>query len=262
MFHLLLPLLLAAGVPMDLSLTKAANSVVLLHASSPKGGELVGTGFLVQLPGTVFLVTAEHVARDLGASPLLTYAAEGDRAKALALADVAGSAPLKWVFHGEADVAVLALRGNPDVVALLGSRALAPAHLISVLEAPVRERTLVTMGFPLGLGGLTLGPDLRLSPLSRESRAASGLLTMKRFDTKNPSVFFILDNPSIGGFSGAPVFMLPGAVMSGDGIGFTPPVGFCVGLVHGTLGDGTGGKLAAIVPVAFVTQTLEKAFKP
>ena len=262
MFALALILMFASGEQMDLNVTQAAQSVVLLHSKLANGNDLIGTGFLVQLPGQLFLVTAEHVAREIGPTPQLTFGAVGDVARTLSLRDVAGSSPLGWVFHGEADVAVLALRGTADVVGLLSKRALQPAHLVNVLEAPNRERVLTTVGFPLGLGGLTLGPDQRISPLTRESRAASGLLTLARFDTKKPTTFFVLDNPSIGGFSGAPVFMLPGTVVSHDSLGFTPPVGFCLGLVHGTIGDGTGGKLAAIVPVAYITQTLEKAFKP
>lgn len=262
MLTLALVLMLASGEPMDLSVTQAAQSVVLLHAKAATGGQIIGTGFLVQLPGQLFLVTAEHVARDLGPAPQLTFAAEGDLARTVALKDAAGGTQLGWLFHGEADVAVLPLRGSSEIVGILGNRALQPPHLISQLEAPNRERVLTTVGFPLGLGGLTLGPDQRVSPLSRESRAASGLLTLARFDTKKPTIFFVLDNPSIGGFSGAPVLMLPGTVVSRDSFGFTPPIGFCMGLVHGTIGDGTGGKLAAVVPVAYITQTLEKAFKP
>lgn len=33
----------------------------------------------------------------------------------------------------------------------------------------------------------------------------------------------------------------------------------CVGLVHGTVSDNTGGKMAAVVPSFFILQTLRKA---
>ena len=262
MFWIVALATLASGGPMDLSPTQAAQSVVLLHSKTPGAGELIGTGFLVHLPGTLYLVTAEHVARGLGTTPQLTYGGDADRAITENLTDLAGTSPLRWVFHGTADVAVLALRGKASVLAVLSPRGLQPPHLINALQAPNRDRTLLTVGFPLGFGGLTLGPDHRISPLSRESRAASGLLTLERADTKSPAVFYLLDNPSIGGFSGAPVYMLSGVVVSQGGVGFTPPHSFCVGIVHGTIGDGTGGKLAAIVPISFVTETLEKAFKP
>ena len=253
---------LALGGPMDLTPTQAAQAVVLLHAKAAGGGEVVGTGFLVQLPGTLYLVTAEHVARGLGTAPQLTYGGDADRATTVSLAEATGASAPKWVFHGQSDVAVLALRGKASVLATLSPRALQPPHLINTLQAPSRDRTVLTVGFPLGFGGLTLGPDQRISPLSRESHAASGLLTLERADTKSPAVFYLLDNPSIGGFSGAPVYMLSGVVVSQGGLGFTPPHSFCVGLVHGTIGDGTGGKLAAVVPISYVTETLEKAIKP
>jgi hypothetical protein len=244
----------------DLNIDQAAKSVVLLHASAA-GGTVVGTGFLVKLPDALYLVTAEHVARGLAGGAQLTFADASDVPQTEPLSTLAGSTPVPWVFHGVADVAVVELRGASQIVALLSTRALQPAHLVSKLEAPSRDRTLIVIGFPLGLGGLILGPDHHLSPLSRESKAASGLITRARFDTTAQSNFYFLDSPSIGGFSGAPVFMLSGAIVSGPSIGFTPPNSFCMGLIHGTLGDGTGGKLAAVVPTAYITETIEKAFK-
>lgn len=261
MLPLLLLLAQVSVVPMDLTVTQASQTVVLLHGKDRNGDGVLGTGFLVQLPGGLYLVTAEHVVSGLVADQKVTYGAEGDVVRTVDLRDLSGGKPPAWVLHGGADVAVLSLAGPPEVMKVLSARALQPPHLINKLEAPSRERTLTTLGFPLGLGGIALGPDGRISPLSRESHAASGLLTLARFDTKKPSTFFVLDNPSIGGFSGAPVFMLSGTVVSQGGIGFTPPVSFCMGLVHGTIGDSTGGKMAAVVPVVFITETLEKAMK-
>jgi Trypsin-like peptidase domain len=260
MFYFMLALLLGIGQPMDLPVSDAARSVVMLHAPLNASNAQAGTGFLVQLPGALFLVTAEHVARGIGANAQVTFGAAGDVAQTASLADLAGSAPPAWVFHGQADVAVIALRGRANLLSDLASRGLQPAHLVSSLEAPTRDRPLTVFGFPLGLGGLTLGPDRRVSPLSRESRAASGLLTLQRADTHTSANFYLLADPSVGGYSGAPVFMLSAPFVTGQSIGFGPPVGFCMGLVHGTVSDGTGGKLAAIVPVAYVTETLQKAF--
>ncbi|HSR12816.1 MAG TPA: hypothetical protein VLS90_15340, partial [Thermodesulfobacteriota bacterium] len=73
-----------------------------------------------------------------------------------------------------------------------------------------------------------------------------------------PSTFFILDKPSVGGFSGAPVFVLPGPYFSEDKVVTGKEIG-CVGLVHGTLFDSTGGKFAAVVPSAFIAETIREA---
>lgn len=55
MFYMVLVLLMGAVEPLDLTVNDAAKSVVLLHAKAPQiGSQIVGTGFLVQLPGALF----------------------------------------------------------------------------------------------------------------------------------------------------------------------------------------------------------------
>jgi hypothetical protein len=263
MLRLLLSLLLLpqAGGP-HLNLERASKTVLQLHRPAAGGATLVGTGFLVALPDALYLVTAEHVALQLGTDLHATYGEVGDRAKTLTLLQLTGSTIPEWTYHGVADVAVMEIQTEPDTMALLRSRALEPARLLRDLEAPPRERPLTVVGFPLGFGALVLGPESRVSPLSRMSFAASGLLTLRRIDTKTPMNFFLLDSPSIGGFSGAPVFLLPAPFTHDGGLAFSDAaLAVCVGLVHGTLGDDTGGKLAAIVPVSYIVETLEKAYR-
>jgi hypothetical protein len=248
-----------AGEPVELNLQRAAQAVVLLHApaADPKN-KIVGTGFLVDLNGRLFLVTAEHVSKDMTGAVSLTYGDKDDKASTVPLADILSTTPLKWVTHGVADVAAVELKAPHPAVQALMPRALPPQVFINKLETPNRERPLTTIGYPLGLGALLLGPDKRISAITRESRPASGLLTLARFDTKQASVMFLLENSSIGGFSGSPVFLLPNAYSQGGALMFGSG-SFCLGLVHGTVSDQTGGKMAAIVPVAFITETLEKA---
>lgn len=248
----------AAAEPVELTLHQVAQSVVLLHAPAAAGALSLGSGFVVNLDGRLFLVTAEHVSKNVAGQVAVTYGDKDDRATTTNLADLVRSKPAKWVTHGTADVAALELRTDHPAATLLLARALPLSILISKLETPNRERPLTTIGYPLGLGGLQLGPDKRLSPLTQESRPASGLVTLERADTKVSTVMFLLDNPSIGGFSGAPVFLLPGVHFQGGALVFSAGT-FCLGLVHGTVSDDTGGKLAAIVPGAFITEVLEKA---
>lgn len=60
---------LAASVtmaePVELTLNQAAQSVVLLHAPAAAGATSLGSGFVVNLNGRLFLVTAEHVSKDI-----------------------------------------------------------------------------------------------------------------------------------------------------------------------------------------------------
>jgi hypothetical protein len=73
--------------------------------------------------------------------------------------------------------------------------------------------------------------------------------------------FYLLDSPSIGGYSDAPVFYTPGTYMKGNALIASKRI-TCVGIVHGTISDKTGGKMAAIHPAALILETLEKATRP
>ena len=114
-----------------------------------------------------------------------------------------------------------------------------------------RDRLLTVIGFPLALG-----LNGKFSPIFKSSKAASGLLKLRRFDNKIETTFFILDDPSTAGFSGAPVYAQSEVRYGGVGFGVGPFA--CLGLVHGTIRDNTGGKFAAIVPSYFITQTIER----
>lgn len=249
----------------QLSVDQVARAVVFLRVPSTKqpGGQAVeiGSGFLVAINERLFLVSAAHVAALMSSKASITMGVENDTARTIeitALTGLPGNPP--WVAHPVADVAVLPLRPSADLKALLASRALPPSVFISKLEAPPRDRPLTVVGFPLGLGVVFTGPGGKISPITRESKAASGLLTLPRADTKRPTEFFVLDSPGVGGFSGGPVFILPSAFSQGAGIVFSAATLF-VGLVHGTASDETGGKFALVVPSAFVTQTLERAYQ-
>ncbi len=218
----------------------------------------IGTGFFVTSKNQ-YLVTASHVAKFISPKSFLTMRNPGDVPVSLSFKELfPGKTVLPWHFHSEADVAVLVLPLNDKTIQFFQGRFLALDMLKAEEAAPQRERPLVVMGFPLALG--TKG---RFSPLTVEAKAASGLLRMNRFDTDTEATFFVLDKPSIGGYSGAPVYLMPWPYSDGPGLTF-PEVGSpeanpkCVGLVHGTKGDNTGGKLAVIVPSIYIVNTIKK----
>lgn len=113
--------------------------------------------------------------------------------------------------------------------------------------------TAFVMAVPLdgGIAAVTLD----------DSSVTVAYLRMPRFDTKKEATFFLLDKPSIGGFSGAPVYLMPGPFTSGGTlvVRAVSAGAHVVGLVHGTIGDNTGGKLAAIVPAKFIHDTIVEA---
>lgn len=257
--------LAVAASESGLTAEQAARGVVFLHVPSAnpveKSVSEIGTGFLVEYQAQTFLVTADHVAKLMTSKASLTLAGEDDKSQTFGMKDLTSSeCEPGWVIHPVADVAVLRLNPNEKIRAVLAGRGFPTSIFVPKLEAPPRDRPLTVFGFPLGLGAFLVGPDRKVSPISVQSKAASGLLTLARFDTKQPTEFFILDSPSVGGYSGAPVLILPAAYSKGAGLSFSVKT-FFVGLVHGTVSDDTGGKFALIVPSAFVTQTLHHAFK-
>jgi S1-C subfamily serine protease len=155
-------------------------------------------------------------------------------------------------------VAVLLLPSGSTLTAPISPRSLDISILVTTLSAPPRERPVLVCGFPLGLGFTATQKGAYLSALSRESKPASGLVTLVLPGAESPAVLFLLADPSIQGYSGAPVYLPAGAVVAGSAIGFAFEKS-CVGIVSGTISDDTGGKLAAIVPSAFVFEAVELA---
>lgn len=110
------------------------------------------------------------------------------------------------------------------------------------------------MGFPL-----TLGVAGKFSPITKRVLPASDILTLPRADTHMSEDFFLVDSPTIEGYSGAPVFAFPSDIPFGHGEIRLGKLQYCAGLVHGTLSDKTGGKLGAIVPGKYVLEVLKGA---
>jgi hypothetical protein len=104
------------------------------------------------------------------------------------------------------------------------------------------------MGFPLGLESSTY-----FSPWSRQTHAASGLLE----EPGKNCVFFVLEDPSVGGYSGAPCFDT-GIIKLGIAT-ITSSDTKCYGMVRATLSDNTGGKLAVVVPSFYIVELLNEA---
>lgn len=229
-------------------------SVVFLHDSEAPPYNKSATGFLVADGGKPFLVTASHVATEMNSTCFGTIRMEGDKPFTFKLSElVAGGGKFEWKSHKEADVAVISLRPEQNFFKNhLQYHFLDISWFENKTVAPARAKTLTVLGFPL-----ELGTEGSFSPLSRETKASSGLLVMNRGDTKTPATFFITQDPSIGGFSGAPVFDL-GLPYSENGTFTLQPSNIRIlGLVHGTLSDNTGGKLGAVVPAAYICELLK-----
>jgi hypothetical protein len=244
------------------SLDELSESVVFLITHT-NGSARIGTGVLLATDiKHPFLATAEHVARTLNRDSEVVMRANDGNAFRIRMGNIMAGTNAFWRFHDTADLALLPITVADDLEKELTNKGqrlvFLPAEVLRAEEsAPSRSITITVLGFPLALG--TSGP---FSPISRETRPASGFLTVPRFDTHRPALFFLTQDPSIGGFSGAPVFdtKLPlnepnTFTMRGGG----PRI---VGIVHGTLSDRTGGKLGAVTPAHELLALLKRIATP
>lgn len=215
-----------------------------------------GTAIFVSKDAALFMVTAEHIARQMNSDAIIIIRDEGSKPYTLTLQELWNkSESISWIFHDEADVAILQLHPNSQIIAKLKKHFLSLESLQKEIVAPEREKALSMVGFPLGLGVKEY-----FSPLSKEVKTSSGLLRLRRFDNRKEATFFLLSDPSVGGYSGAPIFELPGTYTKGQSLVFSSSFR-CWGLVHGTISDETGGKFAAITPAAFIVQLIQRELK-
>lgn len=219
--------------------------------AKPKSYGITGTAFFVSDTISLYIVTAEHVAKEMTPNSDIVINGESDKPMVYKLRDLAfRKDSLKWTSNSYADVATLLLDNNskifqhPYFVPI-------PIDIIESERVPIREREVTTVGFPLGLGY-----EKHFSPISKVSKPSSGLIELPRFDNGVISTFFLLDDPSISGFSGSPVFELPTQLVAGKEPVFVN-VYRLMGLVHGSIADKTGGGFAAIVPSRYIIETLK-----
>ncbi len=211
-----------------------------------------GTGFFVRKGSQIYLITAEHVATGLKYDVKVTVHGPDDKPLTYDIKDLTGPGKgQSWFYHPEADVALLSLKPSEEFKAII--KVLEPnMFLMNENEySQYENRVLTTVGFPLALG-LTG----KFSPIKKSSKVASNLFRHKRFDKNIETTFLIMEDPTVQGFSGAPVYAL--STVSLGGVAFGTGRFACIGLVHGTLSDNTGGKFAAVVPAYFIIQTIDK----
>jgi hypothetical protein len=88
------------------------------------------------------------------------------------------------------------------------------------------------------------------APITRRTRAASGLLCGE--------TYFLLEDPSIEGYSGAPVFDLGEPIAGPGGFQLGGRQTGCFGIISFTKSDNTGGKMAGVVPTKCILELIEK----
>ena len=228
-----------------LPLESITRIVVNLREPVSKG-EKVGTGTLIVFHDKTYVLTAKHVADDITINGMIVVKGDGDTPVVIPIKKLVSNSKLDWKNHPKADIAIFEIvPQDKQTWTILRQRFLPLEFFSKEKAAPSRDLFLISIGFPLGLG-----IHEHFSPLTFESKASSGLLSLPRADTKTIQTFFALENPSVGGYSGCPVVDLSilkaGAMTtSGDGTCF-------YGVMHGTISDKTGGKIALVTPSFYV----------
>ena len=218
------------------------NVVCSILTPTSDGKTSVGTGSFIVKDNKIYLLTADHVAKTTGTNTVLAFG--NNQSKCIVLQLSALLRGNTWKTHPIADMAVIELNITGHA-ALFQDRCFPYDHINDSNTPASRDDELTVIGFPHGLG-----VQGKFSPLTFRSYASSAFLTLPRADTKTPSDFFCLENPSVGGYSGGPVFDMGyekmGTMMA------TKEKTILHGIVHGTMSDETGGKIAMITPMFYV----------
>ncbi|WP_262710401.1 serine protease [Flavobacterium gawalongense] len=210
---------------------------------------MTGTGSFIEKDHKLYIVTATHVSKVMDSTAYVIIQGENNKPIKLDLKQLAN--PIKWIDHKEADLSILELNPSKELISKYLQQRFIPYEMIDTTPKSISRNTQLTIiGFPLGLGILGY-----FSPLTYRTFPSSGLLTLNRFDIKTPQTFIILENPSTEGYSGGPVYdlsIIESGVMKLTGNG-TKLLGF----IHGTLADGTGGKLTALTPAFYLSDLIK-----
>lgn len=222
----------------------------------PLKNPISGTGFIINKNFDNYLVTAQHVAIGLKSSPYMVYKGKKGK-KSIKIEDL----KLKnsnWYFHPNADIAILHLKSsriNNNFWKNSEIKVLDYWDISSIKTAPNRFDELLVIGYPLGLG-VNFNT---VTPISKKTKVSSDLIPLNRFDNNKPSLFYILDAPSVSGFSGGPVIKMTAPLVSDDRKSYLPGKTTIFGLVHGTLNDpkDKAGRFAAIVPSFLIKDLID-----
>lgn len=209
-----------------------------------------GSATIINHNGRYFILTANHVAKVLTSNSEIVFWYQGDLPWREKLLPITIEKKLNWVSHSIADLSIIELAvTNKDIKKRLNEWAFPSYQINSFKDLPSKDADITFLGFPI----LDISNYEHFSPLTFNSHLSSGLITNFRFDYKIPCNFFYLDIPSMQGCSGSGVYYSVKKAMF-----FGGNVTVLIGVVHGTAGDISGGKLAAITPSYYIWDLLNK----
>lgn len=227
-----------------IQITKDQSFRVVCNLRTPLSADTttVGTGVFVSKDNKAYLVTASHVAKATSVNTEIVLCDANNNPTTCLLTQLNKS--LAWINHPVEDISALEI-DIANNLSLLTNRCF-PFYQIEINYGSFsRDKELTCVGFPKGLG--VTG---KFSPFTFRSYISCPEITLLRSDTKTPAIFGCLENPSVGGYSGGPIFDL-GAMVVGIMVSSSGPTKL-LGIMHGTLFDDTGGKIAVFSPAAFL----------
>ncbi len=210
--------------------------------------EEIGTGIFIEKDNQPYLLTAAHVIKNINDKAYVILSDEKGTSTKVPLDVLLGGT--KFNNHPQADLANAKIIVTDKNIGYLSGRCF-PYKQINIGNNLIsKDLELTTIGFPLGLGAT----GAKFSPITFRTYVAAPIITLPRFDNKVPVDFIILELPSTGGYSGGPMFDL-GYLITGS---MTTKKEHTIlhGIVHGTISDPTGGKLAAITPCKYLDRWL------
>ena len=221
---------------------------VVCNIRIPKsdGKAKIGTGIFIEKDNKCYLVTAEHIARETDKNSYIIYCDSSSNSLKRDLLIL--NTNLSWKHHPTADISCLEIdiANNFD---LLNGRCYPYTQIEFNTNTITRDEEITCVGFPCGLG-----VNGKFTPFTFRSFFSSNLVTFPRFDTKIPCDFLCLENPSVGGYSGGPVFDLGYRIVGA--ISTNTSDTRLYGVMHGTLEDETGGKIAAVTPIKYLNDII------
>lgn len=226
-----------------IQLTRDRSFTVVCNIRTPNSkGEKIGTGIFICKDNKAYLVTATHVARDTNFFSYIILCDKSNNPIKRKLSSL--NVTLSWVDHPIEDISALSIDiiKNKDI---LDERCFPYDQIEFNIGNISRDIELTSVGFPNGLGAIG-----KYSPFTFRSYASSSEITMLRADTKTNAIFVCMENPSVGGYSGGPIFDL-GIMKVGMMISSTGPTKL-IGIMHGTIFDDTGGKIAVFSPALYL----------
>lgn len=228
-----------------------ADMSVLLYRKINDSISKTGTATIINKETQYYIITAEHVAKDIDNKSQIVFHLPNDKPLIVDLTEFTTNKEVNWINHEIADISILKIKLplNINLREKIIMNSFPINHINNGKELPNRNADITFYGYPV----IDLELD-HFSALNISSKICSGLITQKRADNFKNCNFFYLDKPSIQGCSGSGVYY---SVAKTVGMTIGDDKTILIGIMHGTRSDNTGGKLAMITPSYYLFDILK-----